>query len=238
MLLEIKGICKNFGGVRALENVEIIVEENERLGLIGPNGSGKTTLLNIISGTLRQDSGEIIFNGEKISNMPTYKRAEKGIARTFQVPRPFPSLTVLNNVLVPLTFVSKRWRNRTDAIDKAEEILRSVGLGSKLGVYPKELTQVEMRKLELARALALNPRLLLLDEVMAGLTSGEILEVLDLLKKLNERGITIIMVEHIMSAVMNFCERIVVLNNGSKIAEGEPGEIRGSEAVVKAYFGE
>jgi branched-chain amino acid transport system ATP-binding protein len=238
MLLEIKGICKNFGGVRALENVEIIVEENERLGLIGPNGSGKTTLLNIISGTLRQDSGEIIFNGEKISNMPTYKRAEKGIARTFQVPRPFPSLTVLNNVLVPLTFVSKRWRNRTDAIDKAEEILRSVGLGSKLGVYPKELTQVEMRKLELARALALNPRLLLLDEVMAGLTSGEILEVLDLLKKLNERGITIIRVEHIMSAVMNFCERIVVLNNGSKIAEGEPGEIRGSEAVVKAYFGE
>ena len=221
-----------------MENVEIVVKENERLGLIGPNGSGKTTLLNIISGTLKQDSGEIIFNGEKISNMPAYKRAEKGIARTFQVPRPFPSLTVLNNVLVPLTFVSKRWRNRTDAIDKAEEILRSVGLGSKLGVYPKELTQVEMRKLELARALALNPRLLLLDEVMAGLTSGEILEVLDLLKKLNERGITIIMVEHIMSAVMNFCERIVVLNNGSKIAEGEPSEIRRSEAVVKAYFGE
>lgn len=221
-----------------MENVEIVVKENERLGLIGPNGSGKTTLLNIISGTLQQDSGEIIFNGEKISNMPAYKRAEKGIARTFQVPRPFPNLTVLNNVLVPLTFVSKRWGNRTDAIDKAEEILRSVGLGSKLGVYPKELTQVEMRKLELARALALNPRLLLLDEVMAGLTSGEILEVLDLLKKLNERGITIIMVEHIMSAVMNFCERIVVLNNGSKIAEGEPSEIRRSEAVVKAYFGE
>jgi branched-chain amino acid transport system ATP-binding protein len=238
MLLVIEGIYKNFGGIRALENVNITVRKNERLGLIGPNGSGKTTLINIISGSLKQDKGKIVFDGENISNLPAHKRAEKGIARTFQIPRSFHSLTILQNVLVPLTFVSKLQGKRTEILHRAEDIVRLVGLESKIGVYPRELSQVEMRKLELARALALNPRLLLLDEVMAGLTSGEIMEVLDLLKKLNERGITIIMVEHIMSAVMNFCERIVVLNNGSKIAEGEPSEIKRSEAVVKTYFGE
>jgi branched-chain amino acid transport system ATP-binding protein len=238
MLLVIEGIYKNFGGIRALENVNITVRKNERLGLIGPNGSGKTTLINIISGSLKQDKGKIVFDGEDISNLPAHKRAEKGIARTFQIPRSFHSLTILQNVLVPLTFVSKLQGKRTEILHRAEDIVRLVGLESKIGVYPRELSQVEMRKLELARALALNPRLLLLDEVMAGLTSGEIMEVLDLLKKLNERGITIIMVEHIMSAVMNFCERIVVLNNGSKIAEGEPSEIKRSEAVVKTYFGE
>jgi branched-chain amino acid transport system ATP-binding protein len=238
MLLVIEGIYKNFGGIRALENVNITVRKNERLGLIGPNGSGKTTLINIISGSLKQDKGKIVFDGEDISNLPAHKRAEKGIARTFQIPRSFHSLTILQNVLVPLTFVSKLQGKRTGILHRAEDIVRLVGLESKIGVYPRELSQVEMRKLELARALALNPRLLLLDEVMAGLTSGEIMEVLDLLKKLNERGITIIMVEHIMSAVMNFCERIVVLNNGSKIAEGEPSEIKRSEAVVKTYFGE
>jgi branched-chain amino acid transport system ATP-binding protein len=238
MLLVIEGIYKNFGGIRALENVNITVRKNERLGLMGPNGSGKTTLINIISGSLKQDKGKIVFDGENISNLPAHKRAEKGIARTFQIPRSFHSLTILQNVLVPLTFVSKLQGKRTEILHRAEDIVRLVGLESKIGVYPRELSQVEMRKLELARALALNPRLLLLDEVMAGLTSGEIMEVLDLLKKLNERGITIIMVEHIMSAVMNFCERIVVLNNGSKIAEGEPSEIKRSEAVVKTYFGE
>ena len=237
MLIRAEGISKNFGGIQALSDVDLYVEEGERLGLIGPNGSGKTTLLNIISGVYTPETGAVIFDGKDITRLPIYVRTRLGIARTFQIPRPFKSLSVLENVTIPLMY-TKSARGGRGVREEATRILESVGIRDKAELTPTKLTQIEMRKMELARALAINPKILLLDEVMAGLTAAEVDEVLSVLKRLNEEGITIIMVEHIMRAVMTFCERITVLNMGKKIAEGKPQEISRDEAVVTAYLGE
>jgi len=231
-LLEISKITKYFG-FPALSNVDIQIQEGDRFGLIGPNGSGKTTLMNIITGLLAADGGKILFKSEDISSLPAYKRARMGIARTFQVPKPFNSLSVVDNLSVPL-------RNANQAKEKVDslEILRLLRIDSKAEAKPGELTQIELRKLELARALVQNPTLLLLDEAMAGLTGVEIDEMLKILENLSEQGISILMIEHIMKAVMSFSRKIVVLNAGMKIAEGRPEEILNNKEVERAYLGE
>ena len=236
-LLEAKGVSKFFG-FPALLNVDIQVNRGDRFGLIGPNGSGKTTFINVITGVLPADDGGVVFDGRDITSLQCYRRARLGIARTFQIPKPFISMSILDNLTIPLRYSPHVIDSKSSTEDEAMKILRLIGIDSKAQVTPGELTQIEMRKLELARALALRPKLLLLDEVMAGLSSSEIDDLLVILKDLNEQGITVLMIEHIMRAVMSFCERIAVLNAGIKIAEGNPEEILNNKEVEKAYLGE
>ena len=235
-LLEVQGIVKRFGGFTALNGVTLHVKAGERFGLIGPNGSGKTTLINCVSGVLPVNGGAIRFDGREITALPPHQRTRLGIVRSFQIPKPFVSMTVLENLEIPLEYAAHR---RSDAADAdAMEILSAIGLESKAHLRPAGLTQIEMRKLELARAMAARPKLLISDEAMAGLSSAEVDDILAILFRLNERGITIIMIEHIMRAVMRFSERIVVLDAGERIAEGTPEEIVRNPAVEKAYLGE
>ena len=234
-LLKIGGLSKNFGGFAALTNVSIEVAKGERFGLIGPNGSGKTTLINCVSGLLRNDAGSIVFDGEEVSRMPAYRRTRRGIARSFQVPRPFRTMTVLENLLVPSAYVVHM--KDSEGEGRAMEILRSIGLADKANAYASQLSQVELRKLELARAMAAQPKLLISDEAMAGLAGNEVDEVLAILFKLNESGITIIMIEHIMQAVMRFSQRVVCLDAGKIICEGTPQSIVQNPDVQKAYLG-
>jgi branched-chain amino acid transport system ATP-binding protein len=237
-LLEVRQVTKHFGGFRALSNISLHVNENERLGLIGPNGSGKTTLINCISGSLRNESGSILFSGTDIGAMPTYRRARLGIARSFQIPKPFVSMTLLENLCIPLEYAAHLKPSDGGIVTEAMEILDQIGLADRADSRPADLTQIDMRKLELARAIAAKPRLLISDEAMAGLSAAEVDGILEILFKLNEQGITIIMIEHIMRAVMSFSERIVVLDAGEKIAEGTPDEILNDKAVERAYLGE
>lgn len=237
-LLEVENVTKRFGGFVALNDVSLRLMPGERLGLIGPNGSGKTTMINCVSGALFNDSGRVMFKGENITGMPAYRRARMGIARSFQIPRPFRSMSVLENLHIPLQFAAI---HRTDHVQEnieAIEILDTMGLRHKAHANSATLNQVEMRKLELARALAAKPHLLVSDEAMAGLSTSEIDEILDILFKLNERGVAVIMIEHVMRAVMRFSQHIVVLDAGQKIAEGKPDEILNDPLVEKAYLGE
>jgi branched-chain amino acid transport system ATP-binding protein len=234
-VLKISGVSKHFGGFTALSDVSLAIAPGERFGLIGPNGSGKTTLINCVSGALRNDSGSIMFDGREISRLPAYQRTRRGIARSFQVPRPFHTMTVLENLLVPSAYVVHLKDAEGEA--RAMEILKGMGLADKAGAHARELSQVELRKLELARAMAAKPRLLISDEAMAGLSGSEVDEVLAILFKLNESGITIIMIEHIMQAVMRFSQRVVCLDAGRIICEGTPGEIVKDGEVQRAYLG-
>ena len=235
-LLEVDGLVKRFGGFTALNGVTLHVKRGERFGLIGPNGSGKTTLINCVSGSLRADGGTIRFAGEDLGALPPHQRTKRGIVRSFQIPKPFGSMTVLQNLEIPLEYVGHAKGH--DGREEAMAILRDIGLESKAHLRPAGLTQIEMRKLELARAMAARPKLLISDEAMAGLSSAEVDDILAILFRLNEQGITIIMIEHIMRAVMRFSERIVVLDAGERIAEGQPDEIVRNPAVEKAYLGE
>jgi len=235
-LLDIDGVTKRFGGFLALDRVSIQVRPGERLGLIGPNGSGKTTLINCVSGALPTDGGRILFEGRDITQLPAHQRTRLGIVRSFQIPKPFTSMTVLENLGIPLEYAAPA--RSGDAAVGALDILRMIGLETKAHLRPAGLTQIEMRKLELARAMAARPKLLISDEAMAGLSSAEVDDILTILFRLNEQGITIIMIEHIMRAVMRFSERIVVLDAGNRIAEGTPAEIVRNPAVEKAYLGE
>jgi branched-chain amino acid transport system ATP-binding protein len=237
-LLEVQRLTKRFGGFQALTAVSFTVQAGERFGLIGPNGSGKTTLINCLSGALRHDAGTIRFGGQDITALPAYQRTRLGLARTFQIPKPFMSMTVLENLCIPLEYAAAPATRAADIASQALEILAQVGLASKARVRPAGLTQVDMRKLELARAIAAKPRLLISDEAMAGLSSGEVDDILTLLFGLNTQGITIIMIEHIMRAVMRFSERIVVLDAGEKIAEGTPEDVAHNKGVERAYLGE
>jgi branched-chain amino acid transport system ATP-binding protein len=233
--LQVKSVSKHFGGFTALSEVSLDITQGERFGLIGPNGSGKTTLINCIAGALRNERGQIVFNGKEITRLPAYKRTRLGIARSFQIPRPFHTMSVLENLLVPSAYVVHLREAEAEA--KAMEILSSIGLAGKAGVLASQLSQVELRKLELARAMAARPRLLISDEAMAGLAGAEVDEVLEILFKLNAAGITIIMIEHIMQAVMRFSQRVVCLDAGRIICEGTPTEIVGNPEVQKAYLG-
>ena len=237
-ILKVQGLSKHFGGFTALDGVSVAVEQGERFGLIGPNGSGKTTLINCVSGALRNDGGSIGFAGEEISRLPAYQRVRRGIARSFQIPRPFRSMSVLENLVVPLEFVVHRHSlHQADTRAEAMEILKGMGLADKALTPSSRLSQVELRKLELARAMAARPRLLISDEAMAGLSSNEVDEVLGILFRLNETGITIIMIEHIMQAVMRFSQRVICLDAGRIICEGTPESIVKNGDVQRAYLG-
>ena len=235
-LLEVSGVTKRFGGFTALDGVDFLVRPGERVGLIGPNGSGKSTLVNCIAGTLRNEEGSIRFEGEEICGHAAHRRIRMGLARSFQIPKPFGSMTVRENLEIPLEYAAREGSDAADA--DAMEILRAIGLAPKAHLRPGGLTQIEMRKLELARAIAARPKLLISDEAMAGLSHAEVDDILAILFRLSERGITIIMIEHIMRAVMRFSERIVVLDAGERIAEGTPEQIVRNAAVEKAYLGE
>lgn len=234
-LLQVKGLSKHFGGFTALNGVSLEIAPGERFGLIGPNGSGKTTLINCISGALWNDSGSIRFQGSEISRLPAYRRTRLGIARSFQVPRPFHSMSVLENLLVPAAYVVHLGEGEGEA--EAMRILATMGLADKAGALASQLSQVELRKLELARAMAARPRLLISDEAMAGLAGAEVDEVLKILFDLNARGITIVMIEHIMQAVMRFSQRVVCLDAGAIICEGAPADIVQNPEVQRAYLG-
>ena len=231
LLLHIENVSKHFGGFMALSHVGLEVAEGERLGVIGPNGSGKTTLMNCIAGSLRPDGGSIRFRGEEISRLPAHRRAQRGIARSFQLPRPFSSMTVLENLLVPLEYLGRG--ERADA----DRILREMGLADKAGTLSSQLSQVELRKLELGRAMAAHPRLLIADETMAGLSFSEVGEILAILFRLNASGITVIMIEHIMQAVVRFSERVVCLDAGRIICADTPAQVVADAQVQKAYLG-
>ena len=241
-LLEVAGLGKRFGGFVALDGIDLSVGRGERIGLIGPNGSGKSTLVNCICGTLANDSGTVSFDGELIDRLQTHQRTRRGIARSFQLPRPFASLTVAENLLVPLLYtVNARpgvHLSAADAKARGADLLELVGLAGKAAHHPRDLTQVEMRKLELARAMAAEPALLIADESMAGLSQVEVADIVALLIALNERGVTIIMIEHIMRAVMQFSQRLVVLVSGAKIADGAPDEVIRDPQVERAYLGQ
>ena len=230
-LLKVSGVCKHFGGFAALTDVSVAIAQGERFGLIGPNGSGKTTLINCVTGSLRNDAGSILFGGEDISRLPAWQRTRRGIARSFQIPRPFHSMSVLENLLVPLEYVGR------GKLDEAYGILERIGLAAKADTRSNQLSQVELRKLELARAMAAHPKLLISDEAMAGLSGSEVEEVLQILLDLNATGITIIMIEHIMQAVMRFSQRVVCLDAGRIICEGAPAAIVQDPEVQRAYLG-
>ena len=234
-ILQVKNVSKHFGGFTALSGVSLEIAQGERFGLIGPNGSGKTTLINCISGLLRNEGGEIIFQNKQINRLAPYQRTRLGIARSFQVPRPFHGMTVLENLLVPSAYVIHLKDSEGEA--RAMEILAGMGLAAKARALASQLSQVELRKLELARAMAARPRLLISDEAMAGLSGSEVDEVLKILFDLNEKGITIIMIEHIMQAVMRFSQRVVCLDAGRIICEGTPSSIVQNPDVQKAYLG-
>jgi branched-chain amino acid transport system ATP-binding protein len=241
-LLEVTNLGKRFGGFVALDGIDLSVARGERIGLIGPNGSGKSTLVNCVCGTLANESGTVRFDGELIDRLKTHERTRRGIARSFQLPRPFASLTVAENLLVPLLYtVNARPGIHLSAAELAArgaDLLQLVGLADKAGRRPRDLTQVEMRKLELARAMAAEPQLLIADESMAGLSQVEVADIVALLIRLNERGVTIIMIEHIMRAVMRFSQRLVVLVSGTKIADGAPDEVIRDAQVERAYLGQ
>ena len=234
-LLSVRDLSKHFGGFTALSGVSLDIAQGERFGLIGPNGSGKTTLINCISGLLRNEAGEIFFEKKQINGLAPYQRTRLGIARSFQVPRPFHGMTVLENLLVPSAYVIHLKDSEGEA--RAMEILAGMGLAAKARALASQLSQVELRKLELARAMAARPRLLISDEAMAGLSGSEVDEVLKILFDLNEKGITIIMIEHIMQAVMRFSQRVVCLDAGKIICEGTPSSIVQNPDVQKAYLG-
>ena len=234
-LLEVNKVSKHFGGFTALNGVSLDIAEGERFGLIGPNGSGKTTLINCISGALRNESGAILFQGREVSRLAAFERTRLGIARSFQIPRPFHTMTVLENLLVPTAYVAHL--KETEAEAEAMKILSLIGLADKAQALATRLSQVELRKLELARAMAARPRLLISDEAMAGLAGAEVDEVLKILFALNAQGITIIMIEHIMQAVMRFSQRVVCLDAGKIICEGTPAAIVQNPDVQRAYLG-
>jgi branched-chain amino acid transport system ATP-binding protein len=238
-LLRIAALTKRFGGFTALDSVSVDIRPGERLGLIGPNGSGKTTLINCISGAFRTEPGTVVFAGEDVTRLPPHIRTRRGIARSFQIPRPFRSMTVAENLMVALDFASVAgdFIPTAQRRDTVMAILTQMGLASKADLATTGLSQVELRKMELARALATHPKLLISDEAMAGLSSSEVDEVLDLLIKLGGQGITIIMIEHIMQAVMRFSERVMCLDAGKIIAIGAPAEVMANQRVQEAYLG-
>ena len=241
-LLHVDNITKRFYGFVALDGIDLEVLPGERLGLIGPNGSGKSTLVNCICGTLPNDSGNVQFDGKPLNGLAAHQRTHRGIARSFQLPRPFHSMNLVDNLRIPLLYtVHARMgplRSTGDLDERCLELLEMVGLAKKAKQMPRDLTQVEMRKLELARAVAAEPKLLIADESMAGLSHSEIEDILALLVRLNERGITIILIEHIMSAVMSFSQRLAVLVSGKKVADGKPEEVVRDPEVVRAYLGQ
>lgn len=236
-ILEINSLNKHFGGLHATSDVSFNVNEGEILGLIGPNGAGKTTLFNLISGAITLDTGTITFDGRKISGLKPNKICRLGIGRSFQAAKNFGGMPVRQNVLMGALF-GQKGQSYAMASKIVDEVLDFVGLAEYADGMVPDIPLASQKRLEVARALATRPKLLLLDEMMAGLNPSEVSEAMELVTKIRQSGITIIMIEHVMKAVMSICDRIVVLHHGAKLAEGTPQEIASSKAVVEVYFGE
>jgi len=236
-LLEGEDLCRQFGGLAAVSHVSFHLDEGEILGLIGPNGAGKTTLFNLISAALKPTSGKITFKGKEITGLPAFKICRLGIARTFQTVKIFPNVPVVRNVMVGALFGTAGHVSEAEALRNAEEALSFVNLSQYRDLPAGDLTLANQKRLEVARALATKPEVLLLDELMAGLTHTEIDEVMKEIAQIRSRGVTVIMIEHVMHAIMNICGRIIVLDYGAKIAEGTPEEIAVNEQVIECYLG-
>lgn len=236
-ILEATGLNKAFGGLTAVSQVDIHVNEGEILGLIGPNGAGKTTLFNLLSGAIQMDSGTVVFDGKKISGMKPNQICRLGIGRSFQAAKNFAGMPVRQNVLMGALF-GKKGQTAAQASKIVDEVLDFVSLTQQRDKMVPDIPLAHQKRLEVARALATQPKLLLLDEMMAGLNPSEVGEAMELVTKIRESGITIIMIEHVMKAIMNICDRIVVLHHGAKLAEGSPQEISTSKTVIEVYLGE
>ena len=236
-VLEGKGVVKRFGGRHAVDHVDFHVDEGEILGLIGPNGAGKTTLFNLISGAIQLDEGTITYNGEKISGLKPHQICHMGIGRTFQAAKNFPGLTVRENVIMGATFGKERI-SAEEAGKIADEVLEFVGLTGWADKSLKDITLANQKYVEVARALATRPKLLLLDEMMAGLNLTEVSDAMALVTRIRDSGITVVMIEHVMKAIMSVCDRLVVLHHGQKIAEGTPAEVSSNQTVIEVYLGE
>jgi len=239
-ILKVTNVTKSFGGLTAVAGVSLSINEGETVGLMGPNGAGKTTLVNMICGSYGVDSGKIEFMGKDITNLPPWKRCKLGISRTYQIPRPFPELTTLSSVVVSaLCGKDRPNRSLEDAATEATHYLEFVGLFSKRNILARDLTLFEMRGLELARALATTPKLIFVDEVMAGLNPVESENAVRLIQRAKEQfGVTVLWIEHVMAVLMRAAERVIVLHYGEKIAEGPPEEVANNPLVIESYLGE
>ena len=237
MLLELRQVSRSFGGLAAVRRVDLTIGRGEIVGLIGPNGAGKTTLFNLISGTYRPNSGSIVFENHDVTGLPPHARCKLGIARTFQLVRPFPHLTVLQNVAVGSVYGREPAPSRRAAEAAARETLKILGLPDRADQPARSLTLVDRKRLELARALATHPKLLLLDELLAGLNPSEIVSALDLVRRVRDSGVTIVMVEHLVKALFGISDRVAVLSAGEKLCEGTPEQVARDPRVVDAYLG-
>ena len=235
-ILQLEGLTQRFGGLIAVNDVDLTVEAGEIVGLIGPNGAGKTTVVNLITGVFKPTSGTVTFNGKRLDGLKPYQISRMGVARTYQVVQPFPEMSVLENVMAPATFAAGA-SSTAEAMRAADEAIEFLGLKELRGALASELTLAERKRLELAKSLAMKPQVLLLDEVNAGLNPAEIEVALEMIRAIAARGVTIILIEHLMKVVMSLCSRIVVLHHGAKIAEGKPDEITQNEKVIQAYLG-
>jgi branched-chain amino acid transport system permease protein len=235
-MIECRAVTKSFGGVHALQGVDVSFGDGELVGLVGPNGSGKSTLINTITGEFRPTSGQIFFNGRDVHAMPSHRIRSLGIARTYQIPRPFHSMTALENVAISCLFGAERL-SQSEALEQAEQYLEFTGLAERSDAYPGDLNLHQRHFLELARALAAQPKILFLDEVFAGLTPSEIESSVTLIQKIRATGVTVVLVEHIMRLVMQLASRLVVLAQGRVLADGEPNDVIQQDEVVAAYLG-